>query len=327
LFLEQGEVQESLRLYKEVARISQDIGFGQGLAYARRSLGEILLATNQPTEALSSFLASAEVFAELGESESEAEIWEKVAMIYQQFLRDGQKGFTAWEKVRELRQQINDLRGELEALQQMGQLARELDDSESQALEYLYEAQTIAGEIGDRAKEGELLNTMGIIEWRQGEYQNALLHYQEALEIYEELGDLAGAGLMLNSIGVTLRYLGRYDEARNCLRQAVLTNRQAGQKQFEGYALAIVGDIYRDQGKHEQALHYYRASLDIRRTIGDRRGEGWMLHALAQEYALLNSLPQARECVIQALAIAEECTDEEMRCACIKLQEQLAVEI
>ncbi len=98
LFLEQGDIQESLRLYKEVARISQDISHGQALAYARRSLGEILLALNQPTEALSYFLESTEVFSELGESESEAEIWGKVAMIYQQFLRDDQKGFAAWAK-------------------------------------------------------------------------------------------------------------------------------------------------------------------------------------------------------------------------------------
>jgi len=52
-----------------------------------------------------------------------------------------------------------------------------------------------------------------------------------------------------------------------------------------------------------------------------------MLHALAQGYANLNSLPQARDCMMQALAIAEECADEEMRRACIELQEQLSAEI
>ncbi len=43
--------------------------------------------------------------------------------------------------------------------------------------------------------------------------------------------------------------------------------------------------------------------------------------------ANLNSLPQARDCMAQILAIAEECEDEEMHLACIKLQEQLPEEI
>jgi tetratricopeptide (TPR) repeat protein len=128
---------------------------------------------------------------------------------------------------------------------------------------------------------------------------------------------------MLNSLGVTLRRLGRYDEALAYLQVAVATNRQAGQQLLEGHGLAAMGDVYCDLGGYEQALQHYRASLDLRREIGDRRGEGWMLHALALAYAAQNLYTQARDCVAQAVAIAEEGADEDLHRACVQVYNQL----
>ncbi len=326
LYWEQGQTDESLRLYKEVTDITRDIKHGQTLAHTLHTLGELLLTVNQPEAALSYLIESTDVFAELADAKGEAAVWENMAEIYAQVLKDDQKAFAAWERVRELRKQTSDYRGELEALQQMGQLARRRGDAPAQVLWYLHEAKMLAVEIDDRAKQGELLNTMGIVEWHQKAYANALAHYEEALEIYREHRDMARAGLMLNSIGVTMRCLGRYDDALSRLREAVATNRQAGQRQFEGHSLTVIADICRDQGKHEQALHYYRASLDIRREIHDRSGEGWMLRALGRGYAKLNSFSQAHECLEQALAIAEECADEELRQECLRIQDEISTQ-
>jgi hypothetical protein len=84
-----------------------------------------------------------------------------------------------------------------------------------------------------------------------------------------------------------------------------------------------MGDVYCDLGEYEQALHY-RASLEIRRETGDRRGEGWMLHALASVHATQDLPALARDCLAQALAIAEECADAELRRACVQVQDQLS---
>jgi tetratricopeptide (TPR) repeat protein len=84
-----------------------------------------------------------------------------------------------------------------------------------------------------------------------------------------------------------------------------------------------MGDVYSDLGEHDQALRHYHASLDLRREIGDRRGEGWMLHALALAYAAQNLYTQASACAAQALAIAEEGTDEDLRQACVQVHNQL----
>lgn len=93
---------------------------------------------------------------------------------------------------------------------------------------------------------------------------------------------------------------------------------------LEVHGLAAMGDVYRDMGDHKQALYYYQASLEIRREIGDRKGEGWMLNSLALVFAAQNLHTQARDYLAQALAIAEECADEELRGACADVQDQLS---
>jgi tetratricopeptide (TPR) repeat protein len=321
-YWEQGKTDDSLRLYKDAVQMARDIRHAPLLSQVLRTLGELLLALNEPREALPYLVEGAGVFAELGDQESAAAIWGKVAAIYEQIIEDYQEACAAWETVRTLRLQMGDRHGALEALQQMGRLARQRLGEPTRALRYFREALDLAVELGERAKQGGLLNTMGIIAWQQGAYADALAHYEQGLQIYRDLGDMAHAGLMLNSLGVTLRRLGRYDEALAHLQVAVATNRQAGQQLLEGHGLAAMGDVYSDLGAHAQALRQYQASLDLRREIGDRRGEGWMLHALALAYAAQNLYTQARACVAQAVGIAAEGTDEELRRACVQVYNQ-----
>jgi predicted ATPase/class 3 adenylate cyclase len=323
VYWEQGKTDDSLRLYRDVVQMQRDTGRGSGFPQVLRTLGELLLALNEPREALPHLVEGAGVFAELGDRESAAAVWGKVAAIYEQTLEEYQEACTAWETVRTLRLQMGDRHGALEALQQMGRLAQQRLGEPMQALQYCREALGLAMALGERAKQGELLNTLGIITWQQGSYADALAHYEQGLQLYRDLEDTAHTGLMLNSLGVTLRRLGRYDEALAHLQVAVATNRQAGQQLLEGHGLAAMGDVYSDLGEHDQALRHYHASLDLRREIGDRRGEGWMLHALALAYAAQNLYTQASACAAQALAIAEEGTDEDLRQACVQVHNQL----
>ncbi|MFH1623858.1 MAG: tetratricopeptide repeat protein [Pseudomonadota bacterium] len=325
LYWRLGKAQDSLRLYKEVVRITRDIKFGQGLSHSLRTLGELLLVLNERQKALDYLLESTEVFAELRARENEAEVWEKIADIYEQNLEDNQKALSAWERARALWMQVNERGRALEALQRMGQLARQRLGDPSRALQCFREALELAAKIGARKKQGELLNAIGIIEWHLSAHTDALVHYEEALEVFHELEDKAHAGLMLNSIGITLHKLGHYDKALSRLREAVVHNRQAGEPLLEGHGLAAIGDVYRDRGEHEQALDHYRESLDIRRTIGDRKGQGWMLHSLALVYVAQDSHDQARDCLAQARAIAEEFRDVELRHACVHMCDQLSV--
>jgi tetratricopeptide (TPR) repeat protein len=201
VYWEQGKTDDSLRLYKDAVQMARGTGCTHGLSQALRDLGDLLLALNEAREAPAYLVEGAGTFAELGDRESAAAVWAKVAAICEQTLEDYQEACAAWEKVRTPRLQIADRHGALEALQQMGRLARRHLGGPTRALGYLRDALALALELGERAKQGELLNALAILSWQRAAYADAVAYYEQALQIYRELGDVAHAGLMLKALG------------------------------------------------------------------------------------------------------------------------------
>jgi tetratricopeptide (TPR) repeat protein len=267
---------------------------------------------------------STTVFVALEDNASAAAVWAKIAGMCEQHEETSQEALTAWDCVRALQMQEGNLRGAVEALQQMVQLTRQRPDDHTQAIQYLRDAVVLAEELEDQALQGKLRNTMGIIAWRQAQYPEALEHYEAAFQLYRGMEDAVHAGVLLNSMGVTLRCMKRYDEALARLQEAVTTNRQTQQRLYEGHGLAAIGDVYRDLGNDEQARSSYQASLQLRQEIGDRRGEGWMLVAIAQTYAAQALHAEAQSYIDPALAIAAQWEDEDLRHACRRIQNELS---
>ncbi len=316
VYREQGKIHEGLELYKDVVKVTREINFRQGLAHALRAAGELLLSLEKPRQALDNLLQSTEVFAELKDKQSEAEVWEKIGDIYGEKLDEHDKAIEAWKRTKELQIMLNDYCSAIETLEKMAKLVRQQFSESALALRYFHDALDIAVKIGNRKREGKLLNTIGIIEWHQKAYDVALKHYEKAFDIYHELKDQAHKGLMLNSIGITLHKLGHYEEALDRLQKAVLMNRQAEEQLLEGHGLTAIGDIYHELGEHEQAAYHYHASLEMRQRIGDLKGQGWMLHSLALVYSDQDLYDKAVDYITQAQAIAEECEDIELHQAC-----------
>jgi len=324
IYREQGKIHESLHLYKDVVKVDREINFRQGLAYALRAVGELLLTLKEPRRALDHLLECAAVFAELRDKQGAAEIWEKIGNIYEESLNAHKEALYAFNTTKELQIELNNYSGAIDIIEKMAQLACQQLDESDLALEYFNDALDIAVKTGNRKRQGRLLNAIGILEWHQAAYTEALKHYEKAFDIFHELKDTAHEGLMLNSIGVTLHKLGHHKKAIERLRKAVEINHRANEQLLEGHGLSAIGDIYHELGEYERAVFHYQASLDIRRKIGDQKGQGWMLYSLALVYADQNLYNKAGDYLTQAQAIAEACDDMELHCSCNHILTQFA---
>jgi hypothetical protein len=69
----------------------------------------------------------------------------------------------------------------------------------------------------------------------------------------------------------------------------------------------------------------YRRSLTIRREIGDQVGEGWMTYFIALIYVRQKQIQEGRSFVSQAHEIASTHEDQELRQACLNLEDTIAV--
>jgi tetratricopeptide (TPR) repeat protein len=319
---DQRKVEESLNRFREAAQVARGASSRHVFSAVAPRLVEVLLASGKDEEALPYMLEAAAAFAELKDQRQEADMWSTAARLLERQPKRTDEAARAWARARDLRRLIPDRSGEVEALEGLGRVARAGDPAAG--LGYYREALTLALELGQARKAGEILNSMGIIEWRQARYADALSYYEQALRLFERSDDPRAAGLILNSLGVTLKCLGRPQEAEAYLLRAVELNRQIGNQLLEGHALAALGDLAREQGRLEEALRHYETSLQIRRAIPDPKGEGWMLLRCAQVQWRRGSVAESRDLVERAAAAAGVCADRELGDECRELQARWA---
>jgi tetratricopeptide (TPR) repeat protein/class 3 adenylate cyclase len=319
IYWKQGLRAECVDLYTEVLRICRTMNYRRGLSQGLTALGNFLLLLDRADDALPYFIESTAVFEELGDACNEAIAWRMAATIYQHARRTVVQALEAWGKAHLLLARVGDRAGQIQALYEMGRLARDQLGNSVQAVEYFGQALELARALGDVHRQGDLLNALGITYWKSGAYEQALLQYEAALVHYRDAGDLSETALMLNSLGVTLKSLHRYEEALARLQQAVHAAHQANHRLFLGHALAAIGDVYREKGDSIEALVHYRRSLEIRREIGDRQGAGWMLHHLAMTQRSTGQTEHVHEWTLEASEIAESEGDAELIEACRQL--------
>jgi serine/threonine protein kinase/tetratricopeptide (TPR) repeat protein/class 3 adenylate cyclase len=319
LYWERGEIDDSIRVCGENVSLTRSLDMKRELGRALSTLSQRLLAIDRFGEALPHLEEAAAIFARLGDTIEHVRTLTSIAYVHERCASNPAQTLAAWETVRSLRSDQSDLPGQIEALEGMARVARGQARDPGSALAYLRHAVELSEHAGVAAKEGELLNTVGIVRWSQGDYSGALESYERALKLFLRIGDKVHAGLMLNSIGVTLGKLGRTDDAVMRLREAIQVHRESRRQLLEGHAFAALGDIFTEGGFNDQAIDHYRQSLDIRLRSNDRRGEGWMLQRLSSALFARGDSDRAANLLSQAIAIADELGDEQMRDSCVRL--------
>ena len=317
---ERGEYEEGMRLSTELVALTRRLNLKRELAQALGVISQRLLELDRLDEALPPLREAAEIYLQLDDAEERIRALTSIAYVYEKCGQDPEAALRAWEEAELLRTSQGNLPGVLEALEGMARVARNLQHDSDSALGFLGCALQVAEDLDDSAKLGDLLNTMGIIEWQRSKYSEALDYYQRAFVVFQSLGDIVHSGLMLNSIGVTLHSLGRGEEASAHLKSALQMHQQSGQRLLEGHALAALGKIFDEAKSLDEAREYYSASLAIRKEIGDRKGEGWMSHHLARILFSQGGEAEAIPLLNSASAIAIETGDAQLGDACSRLQ-------
>jgi DNA-binding SARP family transcriptional activator/tetratricopeptide (TPR) repeat protein len=122
---------------------------------------------------------------------------------------------------------------------------------------------------GDRTGEANALISLGIIDAKQGRYQQATGHFEEALASFRDTGDLAGEARVQNNLGLAMLAQGHYQHAAGHFERALALCGDTGDLAGQAYALGNLGVIHRRQGRYEQATSYQERSLALSREIGD----------------------------------------------------------
>jgi tetratricopeptide (TPR) repeat protein len=318
LLWEQGESEGAIRLTHELVSLTRRLNIKRELAQSLTLLAQRLITIGKSGDALPCLKEASTLFCEAGETEDEIKVLTSIMSTYADSpeepaaaLEASDDAFdAALDAVRAVCKQLNNPAREIEALIKIARQLRRQGANPDLALHCYEAALGVSVAIGDDAKQGDVLNSMGIVEWERGGFIRALEHYNSALAVFRIKGDMPHVGLMLNSIGVTLQKLSRHEEALESLKEAVEVLKQSGQRLLEGHALAAMAQALAALGKTGEATDCYQASLDVRREVGDRKGEAWMLYHLALIEVTGGSPNEATALLDQSRSIAVDTGDE-----------------
>ena len=310
--LQLGQVDRALDTYRTAVDLSRRARHADGLVQSLRMLGNALLGLARYDEAMPCLDEAAQLFAQLEDRASEAEMRSAIARILER--SSPEAAADAWSTLLILHRRRGDVAGELDAREG---LARSLRARGPDAAIPAFEsALALAATLGERAREAALENILGILEWDRGRYGDALRHYESVLALIRGHGVGSQEALILNSLGACLTKLHRPDEARTVLERSLMLSQELGERQLEAHALTALGHVALNGHDFKRAEECFEESLIIRRTTGDRVGEGWMHLRLADLRTRTGDAAGARAASQAAVAVASETADQKLASAC-----------
>ncbi|MCB0112744.1 MAG: tetratricopeptide repeat protein [Caldilineaceae bacterium] len=178
------------------------------------------------------------------------------------------------------------------------------------AEEAVQRALDAARQLADLRGQVRSLARLGLMAWRQGDYEAASQHYQHALDALNgEAGYESEEAEVRYGLGLLYRQQGEYNTAGEQLNAALGLHQATGDRQEEARTLIALGGVDFLRRSYDDALSAYRQALSIRRTIGDRSGESASLLSLAQAIRSLGDYAEAEKLLRTALAIQQSIND------------------
>ncbi len=184
-----------------------------------------------------------------------------------------------------------------------------------EALQYHQEALTLFQQGHDEHGFAETYDLLGMTGFIGGDLVQGAAYCQQAVALFRELDDRQG---LASSLTVLAEVGGMYQgetlipasiSFADSLRygeQALKAARESGQRSAEAYTLVSLGHYLGPRGEYARALEVVQASLALAEQIEHRQ---WMTFGhweLGVLYLELLALPEARQHLEQALALAQE---------------------
>jgi tetratricopeptide (TPR) repeat protein len=174
------------------------------------------------------------------------------------------------ERVLQLHHSVND-RDVLLDTYRVWPLALLRQGKLDEAMKVAQEGRRLAQSHGDLAKEGYILNAMGLIAIEQKDPAIAHGHLERALAIAREIGDRKLESMSLANLGNSAGYVRQdYASAREYYEKDYALSHKWGERSSEAVTLGNLGWVAGMQGDLQAARSYQERALIISREIADR---------------------------------------------------------
>lgn len=204
------------------------------------------------------------------------------------------------QEAREIRRLLGDVRGEAGLLSNIGSLYTDLG-SFNTALDFLLQAETLAGQQGDVLSAGIATNLARVYD-NLDEVQSAQDQYQKALKIVQEAGHRMGEAILSTNYGEFQLRRGNLPRAEELLGSALDITARKGMVAAE--ALRHLGVLYRQRENIDAALLAFHEAINLARSSGAIDSLIEVLISEAETHLGQGHLTLARDVLFEAEELA-----------------------
>ena len=174
--------------------------------------------------------------------------------------------------------------------------------------------------------EATLLRSQGTAE----SLGKAVQKFEEAASLLRTLGDRGREGQMLNFIGVIYQSLGDKNKAMDYFNRSLSLMQAAGDRVGEATSVLNIGLVYDSLGDKQRSMDAYNRSIELIKGTGDRGLEAQALHNIGVVYSSLGDKKRALDHFTRALPMRQEALEDRLVCLVVELSahpEQLGVSL
>ncbi|WP_140939280.1 tetratricopeptide repeat protein [Sphingobacterium lumbrici] len=152
-------------------------------------------------------------------------------------------------------------------------------------------------------------NGIGIINYYQRDYKNALVAYTKALSFAASIDQKKLKQNLLNNLGILYEEMKDYEKSGHYYSESLSLSRQALDEVAIANVLSNQGRLYHKQGKDDLALQYYQEALKSRQDRNDENGMALSYDGLGEFYFDLKNYTVAEGYLKQAIKMAQRTGD------------------
>ncbi len=164
-----------------------------------------------------------------------------------------------------------------------------------EAEQLFLEAWQVYKENGNNLKLVNVLNGLGIINRRQGEYLESVKYLEYATTYFSDSIDARSKGGILSNLSNSYSRINKFSLAYEKLFEGTKYYEESGFTRGIGLNYGNLGLLYKTQKDYDNAKIYYHKSLDILEKEGDLRGQANAYSNLANLHTLMEEQEKALE--------------------------------
>jgi tetratricopeptide (TPR) repeat protein len=202
----------------------------------------------------------------------------------------------------EVSRQANLPRAQAECLIMMANVHDQLGEMAAMRQDALM-ALDLYRKTSDLHGEGTALNLLAIaVEFTDGP-EASIPYYEQALEVVRTIGNRGEETTILQNLGWVYSKIGEYEKAQRYLEEGLEVARIQEDPRLEAGGHHFMGVLHYRMGRPSDALPFHQHAQRIRQRIGDKWFESITWSWIGHDWQDMGNLPQAREAYARSLAL------------------------